>query len=142
MITINNEICRFVQENKNINAVKRGDDLKISDLKDVLGSMPKYQELLTMYSKHLTLCQKVDENLKTRKLISLIKVEQMIISGLNDSGKEVTNKDVLSAIEKIYRDLDVNDHIRLIMIYIACYDVPDKDVQTLVSTLSHSHQEA
>lgn len=142
MVTINNEISRFVQENKNIAAIKKGDALEVADLKDVLTTMPKYQELLTMYSKHLNMCQKVDQNLKRRKFIDLIKVEQMIISGLNESGKEVTNKDILKEIENIYRKLEPIDHIRLLMIYFACYEVPEGDMKTLLSTLSHEHHEA
>lgn len=142
MVTINNEISRFVQENKNISAIKKGEGLEVADLKDVLGSMPKYQELLTMYSKHLNLCQHVDANLKDRNFIKLIKVEQMIISGLNDSGKEVTNKDILKAIDNLYRDLDTNDHIRLLMLYFACYEVPEKDQHTLLSTLGSENHSA
>ena len=36
MVGISNEISRFVQENKNINAIKKGDGLEVSDMKDVL----------------------------------------------------------------------------------------------------------
>lgn len=140
MISINNEITRFVQENKNISAVKKGDRLEVSDLKDVLSTMPKYQELLTMYSKHLNLVQRVDQNLKRRHLIKLIQVEQTIISGLDSSGNEVTNKAILKEINDIYKELEVEDHLRLLMIYFACYEVPEKDMQTLLSTIgSDSH---
>ena len=142
MVSINNEISRFVQENKNINAIKKGDGLEVRDLKDVLGSMPKYQELLSIYSKHLTLCQIVDRNLKGRNFIELIKIEQMIISGLNDSGKEITNKDILKEIEKVYRDLEPSDHARLLMLYCACYEIPDKDLQTLLTTLNDDYHNA
>lgn len=142
MVSINNEISRFVQENKNINAIKKGDGLEVRDLKDVLGSMPKYQELLSIYSKHLTLCQVVDRNLKGRNFIELIKIEQMIISGLNDSGKEISNKDILKEIEKIYRDLEPSDHARLLMLYSACYEIPDKDLQTLLTTLNDDYHNA
>lgn len=55
MVCISNEISRFVAENKNINAIKKGEGLEVTDLKDVLSSMPKYQELLSIYSKHSTL---------------------------------------------------------------------------------------
>jgi len=117
MVSINNEISRFVQENKNINAIKKGDQLEVTDLKDVLSTMPKYQELLSMYSKHLNLCQFVDKTLKARKFIDLIRVEQLIISGVDDSGNEVTNKDIIKKINGIYKSLHPDDHIRLILLY-------------------------
>ena len=142
MVAINNEISRFVQENKNISAMKKGDELQITDLKDVLAGMPKYQELLSVYSKHLTLWQKVDSDIKERKIVDLIRIEQMIISGIDDSGKEVTNKQILKSIEGIYRELDLSDHIRLIMIYIAWYEIPEKDLNTLLSTLNHKYHDA
>eukprot|EP00344_Euplotes_crassus_P001665 CAMPEP_0196997416 /NCGR_PEP_ID=MMETSP1380-20130617/3027_1 /TAXON_ID=5936 /ORGANISM="Euplotes crassus, Strain CT5" /LENGTH=394 /DNA_ID=CAMNT_0042413639 /DNA_START=760 /DNA_END=1944 /DNA_ORIENTATION=- len=109
MVSINNEISRFVQENKNINAIKKGDQLEVTDLKDVLSTMPKYQELLSMYSKHLNLCQFVDKTLKARKFIDLIRVEQLIISGVDDSGNEVTNKDIIKKINGIYKSLHPDD---------------------------------
>lgn len=142
MVTINNEISRFVQDNKNINAIKKGEGLEVADLKDVLSTMPKYTELLQMYSKHLNLCHHVDQNLKNRSFIDLIKTEQMIISGLNDNGKEITNKEILKAIEGIYRNLEPIDHIRLLMIYFVCYEIPDKDMETLLSTLNGDYHDA
>ena len=142
MVCISNEISRFVAENKNINAIKKGEGLEVTDLKDVLSSMPKYQELLSIYSKHSTLWQIVDRNLKGRNLIELIRLEQMIISGLNDSGKEVTNKDILKEVEKIYRNLEPSDHARLLMLYWATFEVPEKDLQTLLSTLNDEYHNA
>jgi hypothetical protein len=142
MVSITSEISNFVQANKNIDAVKKGNKLDAADLKDVLTTMPKYTELLSMYSKHLTLCQRVDQNLKSRKFIDLIKLEQMIITGLNDSGSEVKNKDIITEIEKIYKSLESVDHARLLMIYFSCYEVPEKDMTTLLSTLSSSYHDA
>ncbi|CAI2361502.1 unnamed protein product [Moneuplotes crassus] len=142
MVSINNEISRFVQENKNINAIKKGDQLEVTDLKDVLSTMPKYQELLSMYSKHLNLCQFVDKTLKARKFIDLIRVEQLIISGVDDSGNEVTNKDIIKEINGIYKSLHPDDHIRLILLYFTCYEVSDKDAKSLISTLGQDGQVA
>lgn len=142
MVSINNEITRFVQANKNIAAIKKGDQLDVGDLKDVLTTMPKYTELLAMYSKHLNLCQHVDKNLKQRKFIDLIRVEQMIISGVTDDGTEVTNRDIIKEINKIYKSLDPEDHARLILIYLACYEVSEKDINSLLSTLSDEFQSA
>lgn len=135
MITINNEISRFVKENKNIDAIKKGDALEVADLKDVLTAMPKYKELLTMYSKHLNLCQHVDMHLKRKSLIDLIKCEQMIISGVNDSGNEVSNKDVINQMRGMFDKLDPLDHARLIMLYLACYEIPEKDLPSLLGTI-------
>lgn len=140
-IAISNEITRFVKENKNIDAIKKGEEMGVTDLKDIMASMPKYQELISIYSKHLTLIEKADENLKNRNMINLIKVEQMIISGIDSKGNEVSAKDIIKEIEKIYKELDTIDHIRLLMIYIACYDVPEKDLQVLLSTLNSSHHD-
>ena len=66
----------------------------------------------------------------------------MIISGVNDNGQEVTNKQIIKEINSLYQELQPEDHARLIMIYLACYEIPDKDAQSLMSTLGHGHQEA
>ncbi|CAI2361486.1 unnamed protein product [Moneuplotes crassus] len=141
MISINEEVDAFIHENKNIGDLKRGNQLEVTDLKDVISAMPKYQELLSIYSKHLNLCQFVDKNLKARKLIDLIRVEQLIISGLTDKGSEVSNRQIIKEINKIYKELHPEDHLRLILLYLVCYEISGKDAKSLFSTLDHYGQE-
>jgi hypothetical protein len=88
------------------------------------------------------LCQLVDQNLKKRNFIDLIRLEQMIITGLTDNGAEVKNKEIISEIEKMYKKLEPIDHCRLLMIYFSCYEVPEKDMNTLLSTLNVNFHDA
>ena len=42
----------------------------------------------------------------------------------------------------MYRNLEPSDHARLILLYLAAYEIPEKDVHTLISTLSDDYHDA
>jgi len=95
---------------------------------------------------HLDLTQKVswfmgDES--KLNVIPLIEFEQTILSGVNDKGVEVGDATVSRELLNIVRDLGrPQDRLRLLCIYVLCYQISDSDFKSLKKKLETDNEKA
>ena len=73
---------------------------------------------------------------KEKNLGELIKVEQMICTGVNSDGKEMSNKMIIQSISGIRKKVDAKDYARVVLLYLSCYEVSLKDQNNLISSIS------
>lgn len=65
---------------------------------------------MKLYTIHLGICNEISTKFSKNKWKDIIDVEQAILSGVEKTGEEVKNKDVISGITKISKSLSKEDH--------------------------------
>ena len=114
LTSLSSEISNFVGNDKT-EQIKSGENF---DMQEALEAATTYKELVKKYLLHLQLSQEVMSNFQASKWKDLIAIEQKIITGVDDVGKEVTNIDIIRGITKISKDLSREDHTRLLIQYL------------------------
>jgi hypothetical protein len=89
---VNQEVSNIVQSSQTL---KSTDEMNVTDMAEMLKSMPKQEEMVKNYKVHIDLLKKVTTAAGERRLAKLVELEQMIISG-----KEKTSKANNTAIVK------------------------------------------
>ncbi|PPQ62890.1 hypothetical protein CVT24_006288, partial [Panaeolus cyanescens] len=133
---------KFLEEN----AVFKGEGAaNLNDMKDMLASLPQYQEQREKFSLHLSMAQDCMDIFERQKLSDIASVEQSCATGLNADGKAPKG-----LVEEMVPLLDSRDvvnmkKVRIIALYIQYRDgVPDEDRRRLYqhARLSLAEQDA
>lgn len=114
LTSLSTEISHFVDNDKT-EQIKNGENF---DMQEALEAATTYKELVKKYLLHLELSQEVMSNFTSSKWKDLISIEQKIITGVDDIGREVSNIDIIRGITKISKDLSREDHTRLLIQYL------------------------
>jgi len=114
LTSLSSEISTFADKDKAAK-INSGDNF---DLEEALEAATTYKELVKKYLLHIQLSQDVMSNFTTKKWKDLIQIEQKIITGVDELGREVTNLDIIRGITKISKDLTRDDHTRLLLQYL------------------------
>lgn len=133
LLNLSNEISNFAADNQKTKQIKKGENVDIEEAMEVIRNMPKYKELMKKYTLHLQLCQETVERFTKNKWRELISLEQSIITGVDDAGREVSNMDIIRGITKISKDISREDHTRLLLQYLTCYELSEKDRNMITS---------
>ena len=56
---LNKEFAEFVKENKGTQDIKVGNDIDLKQVVDIVAKLPKYNELLTKYTGHMSLIERI-----------------------------------------------------------------------------------
>jgi hypothetical protein len=87
---------------------------------------------------HLELLKKLLLHITDCRISSVVKLEQMIISGLEiskDKVVKVKNADLVKAISQISKELHERDYLRVLLIYFATFDLSPKDRETMMKSI-------
>lgn len=141
LVSISDEIGNFVADNEKTSKLKKGEELDIDEAIEVIRGMPKYQELMKKYTLHLKLSQETMSTFSENKWKDLIALEQKIITGVDDLGRDVTNQDIIRGITKISKDLKREDHTRLLIQYLFCYELAEKDRYNMITSIQQDSYE-
>jgi len=109
----------------------------IKDLKDVVQAMPQFHEIKDKFAIHIDLCQRCNNIFSKNNISSIAEIEQNLITGLTFEGSVPKNiiMNMVSILDN--PDVDNYDKLRLLLLYIICYDgVPQDDLRKLVE---HAH---
>lgn len=137
LVSLSNEISNFAADNEKTSKIKRGDEVDIEEAMEVIRGMPKYKELLKKYTLHLQLSQDTMANFTESNWKELISLEQKIITGVDDAGREVSNMDIIRGITKLSKDLKREDHTRLLIQYLTCYELAEKDRYNMITSIQN-----
>ncbi|KAF9480487.1 Sec1-like snare protein [Pholiota conissans] len=120
---------KFLEEN----AVFKGEGAaNLNDMKDMLASLPQYQEQREKFSLHLSMAQDCMELFEKAKLSDVASVEQSCATGLTAEGK--TPKGLVEEMVPLLDSREVMNmrKVRIIALYIQYRDgVPDEDRRRL-----------
>lgn len=129
LTSLGQEIQKFTDNDKSM----KGD----IDVEDALQYVTKHKELTKKYLLHLQLSQEVMSNFTENKWKDLISLEQKIITGVDEFNREVTNIDIIRGITKISKDLTREDHTRLLLQYLTCYELSEKDRYNMITSIQN-----
>eukprot|EP00344_Euplotes_crassus_P010731 CAMPEP_0197000166 /NCGR_PEP_ID=MMETSP1380-20130617/5172_1 /TAXON_ID=5936 /ORGANISM="Euplotes crassus, Strain CT5" /LENGTH=495 /DNA_ID=CAMNT_0042417361 /DNA_START=399 /DNA_END=1886 /DNA_ORIENTATION=- len=138
LTSLSSEISNFVDNDKT-EQIKNGENF---DMQEALEAATTYKELVKKYLLHLQLSQEVMSNFTACKWKDLISIEQKIITGVDELGREVTNIDIIRGITKISKDLTREDHTRLLIQYLTCYELSEKDRYNMITSIQNDAFEA
>jgi hypothetical protein len=88
MKSLAGDMDKFSKENTDVAKLRQGHELELTETVDLFRKMPKYKELTIQFTTHIELCQEIIKRFKANKVPEIIKVEQEIITGINEEGKE------------------------------------------------------
>ncbi|KAH8089154.1 Sec1-like protein [Filobasidium floriforme] len=133
---------KFQQEHAGFRAGENG--VGINDMKDMLASLPEFQETRDKFSLHLDMAQECMALFEKRKLTQTADIEQCCATGVTDEGKQP--KSIVEEMVPLLADNAVSnkDKVRIIALYILYRDgVPDEDRKRLFqhARLSISEQD-
>ena len=134
--TLNEEVSRVAAESKR-KVGKKVEDMSLQDMAEVIRSMPKYEEMMKKYQIHMELVNKCITDFTKNGLRKLIQLEQDVVSGVDGKGQKVNNTTVVKEISQINREVKDVDYLRLLMIYFACFDLNQKDKDTLLKSIDN-----
>ncbi|BFZ59705.1 syntaxin binding protein 1 [Saitoella coloradoensis] len=111
---------KFVTENTNFTDSEKATSL--NDMRDMLASLPEFQEMRDRFSLHLSMAEECMNLFQKHKLPEVGLLEQAASTGLNSEGK--VPKEFAEALVPILDDpaVGVADRLRLIMLYLVFRD--------------------
>ena len=128
---VNQEVANIVQTSQ---TQKSADEMNVSDMAEMLKSMPKQEEMVKNYKVHIDLLKKVTTAAGERRLAKLVDLEQTIISGKEKTVK-ANNTAIVKMVSQISKELEPKDYLRLLMVYFACFELAPKDKETMLKSV-------
>lgn len=136
MKSLAGDMDKFSKENTDVAKLRQGQELELTETVDLFRKMPKYKELTIQFTTHIELCQEIIKKYKANKIPELIKVEQEIITGVNEEGKEQTYGSNLKKVKDMKKKINEEDFARLVMIFFSCYISGSADKEGLSNDIS------
>jgi len=115
--------------------MKSADEMNVTDMAEMLKSMPKQEEMVKNYKIHIDLLKKVTAAASERRLAKIVDLEQTIISGKERTNK-ANNTAIIKAVSQISKELDPRDYMRMLMVYFACFELAQKDKETMLKSIT------
>ena len=84
------------------------------DLGFALKNVSKYQYYYDLFSGQINLCKQLDMNLKKRGIMNLISIQKEIISKINEKGKKIPEKEIISLIKDNKNIFNKDDLLRIL----------------------------
>jgi hypothetical protein len=128
---VNQEVSNIVQSSR---TQKSTEQMGVSDMAELLKSMPKQEEMLKNYKIHIEMLTKVITAAKNRRMTKMIELEQIILSG-RENTERAKNTMIVKAVSQISKELEQKDYLRLLMIYFACFELSPKDKETMLKSV-------
>ncbi len=130
------DVKEFVRTNNKMRNI--GDDsADLDKLQEVMVAMPNYKEILDSYQCHIKIATECSKQYKEKNYIELIKLEQQIATGVEADGTDLDTKKVATAIGRLltdYKDISEEDLLRVYLMYLANYDVPKREAESLAKS--------
>jgi len=111
-----------------------GDNSDLDKLQEVMAEMPNYKEVVASYQLHGKLTTETSKLYSNMNHTELIRLEQEIITSVDEKGKEIDPKAIASTISKLsefFPNLSEENKLRIYLLYLANYEVPKKDAKQL-----------
>jgi len=136
---VSKQFNQFISENKAASSVAKGRQggASLKELKDTIQALPQYHELKDKFAVHIDLCQKCNNIFSKNNISAIAEIEQNLITGVTAEGS-VPKNIIMNMVPLLDNpDVDNYDKLRLLILYIICYNgVPQDDLKKLVE---HAH---
>ena len=137
-MSIGDTFKKIEEDFKNFKESEVGQLHKINQKKDVdlafaLKNVPKYHYYVESYSQIIKLCKETDILLKGRNLMNLLEIQKNIISKINERGKNISDKEIVSLIKDNKQLFSKSDLMRLLCLI--RYNYPKIDIDNLIKDI-------
>ena len=111
---------------------------KINDDEDIdvgfaLKNVSKYQYYVDSYSQQINLCVEINKLLSKRNLMSLLEIQQKILSKIDEKGKKISDKEIITLIKDNKKLFSKGDLMRILCLI--KYNYPNISIDDLISDI-------
>ena len=107
------------------------------DLAFALKNVPKYHHYVESYSEQIKLSSEIDKLAKKRNIMSLLDIQQKVISKINEKGKKIPEKDIIALIKDNKGLFSQSDLMRLLCLI--KYSYPKINIDDLISNIESNN---
>jgi len=107
------------------------------DLAFALKNVPKYHHYVESYSQQINLSSEIDKLAKKRNIMSLLDIQQKVISKINEKGKKIPEKDIIALIKDNKGLFSQSDLMRLLCLI--KYSYPKINIDDLISNIESNN---
>jgi hypothetical protein len=107
------------------------------DLAFALKNVPKYHHYVESYSQQINLSSEIDKLAKKRNIMSLLDIQQKVISKINEKGKKIPEKDIIALIKDNKVLFSQSDLMRLLCLI--KYSYPKINIDDLISNIESNN---
>ena len=111
-----------------------------NDMEHCLKNLTGYKQKNIQFSLHLKIAEEINKKFKSQQLAKIIDLEQDIISGIDEYGASINEKNIMKKFTLLKKELEqlnqISDIMRLLAIMVNCLDINEKDFDALAGTAS------
>lgn len=136
---IQKDFQAFMQSD--LSKVSKNQDMESFDeMANVLHNMKGYKTKTNQFSLHLKLAEDITTKYKNMGLYELIELEQDIVTGVNEAGDTVTNKDIFTKFANLKNKIQNKDKLRVITTLHTCLDITEKEFGLLADNVTETEK--
>ena len=124
-------------KNSDVGHLHKIEEDKDIDVAFALKNAPKYHYYVESYSQQINLCAEINDILKKRNIMSLLDIQQKVISRIDEKGKKIPDKEIISLIKDNKTLFSQSDLMRLLCLI--KYHYPKIDIDDLISNIESSN---
>ena len=107
----------------------------LNEMDQAIKNFTEYQYMTRLFSQHLDIAKRVNENCKKRNIINLVDLQSSIMAGVDEKGTKILMPELNSRITKNKEHFTKNDILRLL--YLMRYYNPENDIIELTENMSN-----
>ena len=107
----------------------------LNEMDQAIKNFTEYQYMTKLFSQHLDIAKRVNENCKKRNIINLVDLQSSIMAGVDEKGTKILMPELNSRITKNKEHFTKNDILRLL--YLMRYYNPENDINELTENMEN-----
>ena len=107
----------------------------LNEMDQAIKNFNEYQYMTKLFSQHLDIAKRVNENCKKRNIVNLVDLQSSIMAGVDENGSKISMPEINSRIIKNKDHFNKNDIMR--MLYLMRYYNPENDINELCENMGN-----
>ena len=107
----------------------------LNEMDQAIKNFNDYQYMTRLFSQHLDIAKRVNENCQKRNIMNLVDLQSTIMAGQDDNGSKVPIQELNSRISKNKQHFTKSDIMRLL--FLMRYYNPDNDINEITDNMSN-----
>ena len=132
--TLPTDLDKFNQSDiAKVNKVSQMESL--NEMDQAIKNFNEYQYMTKLFSQHLDIAKRVNENCKKRNIINLVDMQSTIMAGEDEKGSKIPIQELNSRISKNKEKFNKSDLMRLL--FLMRYYNPENDINEITDNLNN-----
>ena len=132
--TLPTDLEKFNQSDiAKVNKVSQMESL--NEMDQAIKNFNDYQYMTKLFSQHLDIAKRVNENCKKRNIINLVDMQSTIMAGQDEKGRKISIQDLNSRISKNKEHFNKSDIMRLL--FLMRYYNPENDINEITDNFNN-----